>query len=189
MKGRTGTILGVCLLMQAPGSAFAQTDARAWRVYVAAGGSVDSESLTRSLGVGGLVSSALFDSVKRRAGPLTLHWDLFLNHWYTPEPGERRRSFTQIGGLGAWRHRLGGAGSRWFTTVGVGVSLLDRRFATPTRRFSTTFQFTEALAIGFQFGERHDREFSLRFQHFSDGGIKEPNPGLNFVLARLALPL
>jgi hypothetical protein len=35
-------------------------------------------------------------------------------------------------------------------------------------------------------GPRQEHELSLRLQHASNAGVKEPNPGVNFLLLRYA---
>ena len=40
------------------------------------------------------------------------------------------------------------------------------------------------IAIGKRFGADQQHEWSLRFQHFSNGRIKNPNPGENFLQFR-----
>nr|WP_311732042.1 acyloxyacyl hydrolase [Variovorax paradoxus] len=48
----------------------------------------------------------------------------------------------------------------------------------------TRFQFTEQLGIGRNFGAQGEHELSLRLRHFSNAGIRKPNPGENFVRVR-----
>jgi lipid A 3-O-deacylase len=48
--------------------------------------------------------------------------------------------------------------------------------------FSTRFQFAEHLGAGFITGKY---TLGIHAQHLSNGGIDEPNPGINFVFARL----
>jgi lipid A 3-O-deacylase len=40
------------------------------------------------------------------------------------------------------------------------------------------------IGMGRSFGGHGKNEISLRLQHFSNGGIKKPNPGENFVRVR-----
>jgi lipid A 3-O-deacylase len=61
---------------------------------------------------------------------------------------------------------------------------MDRTYHTPERQFSTNFQFTEVIGVGLSLGEHGQHELGFRFQHFSNGGIKKPNPGETFVRAR-----
>ncbi len=48
---------------------------------------------------------------------------------------------------------------------------------------STHFQFGDHIGAGFVHG-RYD--FGVRLQHLSNGGLKPPNPGINFAVLRLA---
>ena len=59
-------------------------------------------------------------------------------------------------------------------------------YETDRKRFSTTFNFGDHLAVGRNFGQRSEHELSLRLQHFSNGGIKHPNPGEDFIQLRYA---
>ncbi len=51
------------------------------------------------------------------------------------------------------------------------------------RRFGTAFNFGDHLALGRVLDDRN--ELALRVKHYSNGGIKQPNPGINFVQLRL----
>jgi lipid A 3-O-deacylase len=117
-------------------------------------------------------------------GALTSYWDLFLSNWHAPALGNGRRDYAQIGALYTWRYRFDHGNSPWFAEGGVGGSVMDHAYKTPDRSFSTAFQFTEAIGVGRSFGERGENEISLRLQHFSNGGIKKPNPGENFIRLR-----
>ena len=46
------------------------------------------------------------------------------------------------------------------------------------------FNFGDHLAVGRSFGVQREHELALRVQHFSNGGIKEPNPGETFLQLR-----
>jgi hypothetical protein len=51
------------------------------------------------------------------------------------------------------------------------------------RATSTRFQFGDHVGVGFWLDERND--LTLRLQHLSNGGIRNPNPGINFLQIRL----
>jgi len=53
-----------------------------------------------------------------------------------------------------------------------------------SRRFSTAFNFGEHLALERTFGEDWRMEIALRLQYCSNGGIKQPNSGINFLQMR-----
>ena len=50
------------------------------------------------------------------------------------------------------------------------------------RETSTRFQFGDHIGAGFVRG-RYD--FGVRLQHLSNGGIRNPNPGINFLIFRV----
>lgn len=117
-------------------------------------------------------------------GALTSYWDLFISQWHAPALGSGSRNYTQLGAIYTWRYRFGGGSSAWFAEGGVGGTVMDHLYKTPDRTFSTAFQFTEVLGVGRSFGENGRHELTLRLQHFSNAGIKKPNPGENFVRLR-----
>lgn len=157
------------------------------RFYLEGGSSVLHTQSTDSLTAGVMLPSQLFPSLQRQAGPLTLYWDLWASHWQAPRPDRLSAGYSQIGATATWRHLLGGQGTPWFLELGIGATVMDRLYATPRERFSTAFQFTEVVGIGYRFGQRQAYELSLRLQHFSNGGIKEPNPGANFLKLRFSM--
>ena len=61
--------------------------------------------------------------------------------------------------------------------------------AEPVSVSTTTFQFMEQAGFGVRFGESHGRAWLVgyRFQHISNGGRVEPNPGANFNFVYLGL--
>jgi len=121
--------------------------------------------------------------VQERA--LSFYWDFFLSQWRAPNPGGADwSSYTQLGVIANWRFRLDQGASPWFVEAGLGGTLMDSLYRTSGREFSTTFQFTEQFGVGRSFGVQGEHELSLRLQHFSNAGIKAPNPGENFVRLR-----
>lgn len=117
-------------------------------------------------------------------GALTGYWDVFVSNWHAPALGDGPRNYAQIGALYTWRYRFGQGSSPWFAEGGIGGSVMDRVYRTPDRSFSTAFQFTEVLGVGRSFGDTGAHELSLRVQHFSNAGIKKPNPGETFLKLR-----
>jgi len=84
------------------------------------------------------------------------------------------------------RYRPADGASPWFLETGVGVTATSSVYRTRQKSFSTTFNFSTHLAIGRSFGAQHQHEIALRLEHFSNAGIKHPNPGENFVQLRYA---
>lgn len=84
------------------------------------------------------------------------------------------------------RYRPDDGRSPWFVDAGVGATLMSKVYATQDKQFSTAFNFATHLAVGRSFGERSQHELSVRVEHFSNAGIKHPNPGENFLQIRYA---
>lgn len=45
----------------------------------------------------------------------------------------------------------------------------------------------DSLGLGVSLGAQRQHELLLRLQHVSNAGLKQPNPGLNFLQLRYAL--
>ena len=116
---------------------------------------------------------------------VTSYAELSLSQWQAPTADRQsHRNYLQLGAIAGWRFRFDEGASPWFFDAGLGGTQMNDRYESPDRRFSTRFQFTEQFGIGRSFGERGGHELSLRIQHFSNGGIKKPNPGENFYMVR-----
>lgn len=152
-------------------------------VYVDLGQAPNSNADTDSLTLGYVLPWTWRQSVQE--GPLSFYWDFFLSQWRATRPdGLDKRNYTQLGVIANWRYRFSQGASPWFVEAGIGGTVMDSLYRTPDHAFSTTFQFTEQLGVGRNFGAQGQHELALRLQHFSNAGIKEPNPGENFVRVR-----
>jgi lipid A 3-O-deacylase len=69
----------------------------------------------------------------------------------------------------------------WYVEGGIGANLFSELYNNYDNRLSTAFQFGDHLGIGYVSANKWD--FGLRIQHFSNASIKEPNSGVNFLLA------
>ncbi|RYF42071.1 MAG: acyloxyacyl hydrolase [Comamonadaceae bacterium] len=122
-------------------------------------------------------------------GELTGHWDAHIAHWRVPAgtAASERRHWTQLALVPTLRLRFDGGRSAWFVEGGIGLSVLDGRYATRHKNFSTRFNFTDHQGVGFNFGARRQHELMLIVRHVSNGGIRKPNPGEDFVQLRYGL--
>jgi len=57
-------------------------------------------------------------------------------------------------------------------------------FQSRSRSFSTELNFQSHLAVGQALGAHGENDLALRIEHFSNAGIREPNPGMDFVSLR-----
>ncbi len=134
----------------------------------------------------GLVWDWDFRSMRRKA-ELTAHTELMVNRWQADAVAGGRQQLTQVVLLPSLRMRLGRGASPAFIELGVGASWLDRGYQTPDKRFGTRWNFYDMLGAGYTFGGPQGRsELGLRLVHVSNAGIRNPNPGQNFVQVRYA---
>ncbi len=120
---------------------------------------------------------------------LTGYWEASVSQWSYPTADVRRAAgLVQLGLIPVFRWRPAQGTSPWFAEAGIGATLTTVAYQTDRKRFSTRFNFGDHLAVGRSFGRGYGKEraheFSLRLEHFSNAGIKQPNPGENFVQIR-----
>ena len=118
-------------------------------------------------------------------GELGGYWEVALSHWSTPGPSGRQSAVvTQFGVKPALRWRPSGGASPWFVEGGIGFTVMTPVYENKDKRFSTAFNFADHVALGRSFGPAREHEVALRFEHFSNGGLRKPNPGENFYQLR-----
>lgn len=108
-----------------------------------------------------------------------------INHWEA-RVANGRKGLTHFALVPILRVRFDGGSSAWFADAGIGVSLTDQLFVTQTKQFSTAFNFVDVVGVGRSFGADRAQDLSVRVQHVSNGGIRHPNPGQNFLQLRYA---
>ncbi len=120
-----------------------------------------------------------------RFGLVTGYTEAAVGRWHTDDavPGGERW-FTQVGITPVLRLFPPSVSNRWFGEIGVGANYIAPVWHAEGKRFSTEFNFGDHLAFGRILGDRRQGSVALRIQHFSNGGIDEPNPGLNFAQLR-----
>jgi len=103
-----------------------------------------------------------------------LYWDASLGGWQA-----EGRNVNDLGLTPTFRyapHR------KTFVEAAIGFHLVSDVHIRHDQSISTRFQFGDHVGVGYDFG-RYD--VSVRLQHLSNGGIRQPNPGINFLLLRL----
>lgn len=131
----------------------------------------------------GLVWDWNFEALRRKA-ELTAHTELMINSWRADAIGGGHQSLTQLVLLPTLRMQLKRGVSPWYIEVGVGASWMDQPYITPDKRFSTRWNFYDVLGVGRTFGAAERHELGLRWVHVSNAGIREPNPGQDFLQLR-----
>lgn len=107
------------------------------------------------------------------------YWDASLGAW------RAEKTLVDLGITPVFRLQRSDSAGPYFEAA-IGFHLLSDLSVSRTRVFGSHFQFGDHVGAGWRFGERGRYDLGLRLQHLSNGGIKKPNPGINFAVLRLA---
>ena len=66
--------------------------------------------------------------------------------------------------------------------AGIGLHMLSDIYDNNGRTFSTRFQFGDHIGMGYVLANGWD--IALKLQHYSNGGVKHPNPGVNYAVLK-----
>ncbi len=72
----------------------------------------------------------------------------------------------------------------FYAEGGIGLHMLSELYDNATYRLSTHFQFGDHIGVGYVFNNKW--ELGMKIQHFSNGGYKKPNSGVNFLNIKAA---
>lgn len=117
---------------------------------------------------------------------LGAYWDLTFSQWRWTRPPGASHANQELYDLGITPvFRLQSDGKKGFyAEAGIGAHLLFSDYYDPSgERFSTRFQFGDHFGVGYVTQDGMD--LSLKIQHFSNGGIRQPNPGVLFGVLKL----
>lgn len=118
---------------------------------------------------------------------MTTYVDAFIGELRGPDIANRNRSYTQLGVLAVGRFRFSEGRSPLFAEAGAGGSYLSDIYTKPDGRIQASrANFVLRFGVGASFGERQQHEVTLSYQHFSNAGLKKPNPGEDLLQARYA---
>ena len=118
-------------------------------------------------------------------GRATGYTEFAVGRWSSPDDAGGDRWVTQIGITPVIRLQPYGAYQNWFVEAGIGANAIFPIYRNGEKRFSTEFNFGDHLAIGRKL-DGGKQEVALRIQHFSNAGLRSPNPGENFLQIRYA---
>lgn len=173
--------LGLGLCLSHAGDIAAQALPNPDSAFVQAGSAHSTRTLTVGLG---------WDLPYRwrlGSGELSSHLEASYAYWQIQSADRAGLShLSQLALIPVLRYRPADGASPWFFETGLGVTATSSVYRTSQKRFSTSFNFGTHLAVGRSFGAQRQHEIALRLEHFSNAGIKHPNPGENFVQLRYA---
>lgn len=147
--------------------------------WVQAGAADETQALT----VGLLWDWSWHKTIGR--GVVSGYWEASAGRWHS-NSDEHASSFwvTQVGVTPTLRWQPGSWPEGLLLEAGIGFNTLVPIYRSGDKRFSTAFNFGDHIALVKQFGDDRRHEVALRFQHYSNAGIHQPNPGENFVQLR-----
>lgn len=113
------------------------------------------------------------------------YWDVNMSKWHGTRFENRPGAVQNITAFGVTPvFRLqSDTGIGPYGEAGIGLRYLSERYDNNGRQLSTRFEFASHLGAGYTFPGHW--EIGLRFQHFSNGGIRYPNSGVNFGVMRV----
>lgn len=129
----------------------------------------------------GLLSPATVKFAPLPQSNIKLGWQYSLAYWRENRPENdpsRTESLFDFGFTPILRwNAQNGAG--WYGEAGVGAHVLSELYNNNGREFSTKLQFASHIGLAYEFQDRWT--LMLKLEHISNGGIKRPNPGANFI--------
>jgi hypothetical protein len=113
------------------------------------------------------------------------YWDLSLARWRNNnyQGRDARQNITDVGITPVFRFQANNQRGL-YGEAGVGAHDLSDLYDSGDRKLSTRFQFGDHIGVGYVLGNGVD--LGIRLQHFSNGGITEPNSGVNLIVFRAA---
>lgn len=123
-----------------------------------------------------------------RGGSWTGFTEVSIGHWRGHGAAADGRAIsTPIGLTPLLRYHF----DRWprlFVEGAIGLHVIAPLYRGGTRRLSTAFNFGDHVGIGWR-DAAGAPEWTLRWQHFSNGGLRRPNPGEDFIQVRTSAAL
>jgi hypothetical protein len=112
-------------------------------------------------------------------------WEIGVGRWRADLNGQGREQnwVTQVSVVPTLRV-FGVNGRGWYGEIGSGPAMLMPVFRSRNRSFSTEFNFQSHLALGYTLGYDGQHDIGLRLEHFSNAGIRDPNPGMDVASLR-----
>ncbi|CAJ92425.1 acyloxyacyl hydrolase [Cupriavidus necator H16] len=87
---------------------------------------------------------------------------------------------TEFGVSPIFRLSYAGEYATPFVEASVGLRVLSHTEIADGHRMGSAFQFSDMVGVGIAFGKAQRLAIGYRFQHLSNAGIRQPNPGTNF---------
>ncbi len=107
-------------------------------------------------------------------GRFVLGLEVAVHRWSARREAGDRQGSVQFTATPVVRWHGEGGASPWFLEAGIGLSYQHRAYEARGAHQSTRWNFNDVLGLGRRDGPH---EVSLRLTHFSNAGLRKPNPG------------
>jgi hypothetical protein len=114
------------------------------------------------------------------------YWDFNLAQWRGNAyrgVDDQHQNITVIGVTPVFRYERDDKRG-WYAEGGIGASLFSQLYDNADNRLSTAYEFADHIGLGYVLDNKWD--LSARIQHYSNGGIKHPNSGVNWFVLKAA---
>lgn len=105
-------------------------------------------------------------------GKVTGYWDLGYTYW---QAGDQAGGRHTISLSPVFMYEFGQGNIKPFLEAGIGISVFSGTNA-GDQKMSTAFNFEDRIGAGLKIGDT--QKVGIRAIHYSNGGIKEPNDGI-----------
>jgi hypothetical protein len=137
---------------------------------------------------GGVQTGVQHEFFKSNGNHVAVYWDFTIAQWranyWMRVPGATKH-FWDIGATPVLRWQRDDR-KGLYGEFAAGYHYLTSYYDNDGNKMSTRFEFGDHIGLGYVFNNGVD--FSMKIQHFSNAGIKKPNTGANFVVAKIAMP-
>ncbi len=109
------------------------------------------------------------------------YWDVSLGYWDAHSSAGGNNDIVDVGVTPVFRLQQNTlSGLAPYVEGGIGLRLLSATQVNADRKLGSAFQFGDHVGVGLRFGSKGQYDLGYRYQHLSNGGIKDPNQGINF---------
>ncbi|MBI2311923.1 MAG: acyloxyacyl hydrolase [Betaproteobacteria bacterium] len=109
------------------------------------------------------------------------YWDVSLGAWDSNSSAGGNNNIVDLGVTPVFRfQQKTPSGIAPYLEGAIGFHLLSKSRVNADRALGSAFQFGDHVGVGIRFGSGHEFDLSYRFQHLSNGSIKQPNQGISF---------
>lgn len=111
---------------------------------------------------------------------VTGFWEASVGSWQGRSGVGNNQTITDLGITPVFRlQQKQPSGFASYLEGAIGFHLISPTFVYANRQFGSAFQFGNHVGFGVRFGEHQQFDLAYRYQHLSNGSIKQPNQGIN----------